>query len=190
MKNRFKFAALLTGAIFAPVSFAQQDQGPGYDIAWGVQAVPLSPTLSALIALMMGLATWAFMRKRRGTGFMAAVAAVALGTMGYNSDSIAIPDPHLLTINSQTGSTFVACPTFEGQSVESSEIQQQVELSPTTVGTTIPGGVTLTRVQSNFILPTSDNGFEPSGASIEQCTVGTRVTPASPCALFCPIFRL
>jgi hypothetical protein len=180
-----KLATLLTGAMIASASFAQQ---AGYDIAWGVQAVPLSPALSALIVLMMGLATWAFMRKRRGTGFMAAVAAVALGTMSYNADSIAIPDQYLFTISSQTGSTFVECPNIELQPLEGSAIQLQAELPPTTVGTTIQGGVTLTRVEPRLFV-TSSQQISAQVSPPETCGVGTRVTPDSPCPLDCRFDR-
>lgn len=171
MKVHLKLSAVLTGAMVAPVSFAQQ---AGYDIAWGVHAVPLSPALTALIVLTMSLATWAFMRKRRVTGFMTAAAAIALGAVSYNSDLVAAAFD--LTISSPTGSAFVECPNLGDF--------KQLGLSGAMVGTTLPGGVTLTRVEPTFLLPASQGALN-SLVPTQQCSVGTRLTPEIPCSLEC-----
>ena len=159
MRTIAKFMVLAVGMTVAPLAFAQVP--PGWDISWGVQGVPLSPALTAAIALMIGLVTYALMRKRGIPGFMAVLAAVVFGGMTVNSDLFA--NGYDYTITTEKGSHFVACGT---NSLE--------------IGTTVPAGVTLTRVEANF----DTQSFTNSIATL--CAPGVRVTPTQGCQLYCP----
>jgi hypothetical protein len=163
MRTIAKFMVLAVGMTVAPLAFAQVP--PGWDISWGVQGVPLSPALTVAIALMIGLVTYAFMRKRGIPGFMAVLAAVVFGGMTVNSDLSAIVTIiNDYTITTEKGSHFVACGT------DSSEIS-----------TTVPAGVTLTRVEANFDTPSITNSIAT------LCAPGVRVTPTQACQLYCPV---
>jgi hypothetical protein len=168
MRTITKFMVLAVGVTAAPLAFAQVAPPPGWNISWGVQGVPLSPALTAAIALMIGLVTYAFMRKRGIPGFMAVLAAVVFGGMTVNSDlsAIIIND---YTITTEKGSHFVEC----GQN----SLQ---------IGTTVPEGVTLTRVEENF----GQQFFEGqlvTNSIVLQCAPGVKVTPTQGCQLYCPI---
>jgi hypothetical protein len=152
---------LAVGMTVAPLAFAQVPQG--WDISWGVQGVPLSPALTVAIALMIGLVTYAFMRKRGIPGFMAVLAAVVFGGMTVNSDLFALAiDEYLIT--TEKGSHFLAC---EGNSWD--------------IVTTVPAGVTLTRVEANFDTQSFTNSI------VTLCAPGVRVTPTQACQLYCPV---
>lgn len=160
MRTVAKFTSLAAGVTVAPLAFAQQV--PGWNISWGMQGVPLSPALTAAIALMIGLATYAFMRKRGIQGYMAVLAAVILGAISVNSDLFAIDYDY--TIGTDKGSQFVAC--------SQSSLQ---------IGTTVTGGVTLTTVEATFPLQSVTDSIST------QCAPGVRVTPAQACQLPCPV---
>ncbi|MDQ1314851.1 MAG: hypothetical protein QG662_960 [Pseudomonadota bacterium] len=163
MRTIAKFMVLAVGMTLTPLAFAQVP--PGWNISWGVQGVPLSPALTAAIALMIGLVTYAFMRKRGIPGFMAVLAAVVFGGMTVNSDLSAIII-NGYTITTEKGSHFVACGAPSLQ-----------------IDTTVPAGVTLTRVEANF-------GAQPLGQQAVGpvpllCAPGVKVTPAQGCQLYC-----
>jgi hypothetical protein len=159
MRTVAKLMSLAAGMTVAPLACAQL--APGWNISWGAQNVPLSPALTAAIALMIGLATYAFMRKRSGQGFIAVLAAVILGAMGVNSDLFAIDYDY--TIATQTGSSFVTC-----------------NQNSLLIGTAVTGGVTLSKVEANFPLQSVTDSI------VTQCAPGVRVTPAQACQLPCP----
>lgn len=166
MRTIAKLMVLAVGLTAAPLALAQVP--PGWNISWGVQGVPLSPALTVAIALMIGLVTYAFMRKRGIPGFMVVLAAVVFGGITANSNlsAIVLND---YTITTEKGSHFVEC----GQS----SLQ---------IGTTVPAGVTLTRVEPNFEQQVF-NARLVTNSIVLQCAPGLKVTPTQGCQLYCPI---
>ncbi len=142
---------LLAGA---PVSSALAQS---YEIAWGSQgvAVPLSPWGNALIALVLTMAAFAYLRKRSGRGLFALLVALGIGLGTLNSDTLATFFSTGLTIGSQSGQATVPC-SGDAQYVE----------------TTVPGGVTLTSVQAI--------GFLPAIAHVDECHAGSHLIPGDP----------
>ncbi len=62
-------------------------------------AVPLSPWLTALIGVMLTIASVAFLRKRVGSGAAIVMLSVVLGGIGLQAaDSVAIPSPPPLNL--------------------------------------------------------------------------------------------
>jgi hypothetical protein len=139
---------LLAGA---PVSSALAQS---YDIAWGSQAVPLSPWGNVLIALMLSLAAFVYLRKRSGRGLFVFLVALGVGIGTLNSDTFAFYARGLL-IGSQSGQGSVTC-TGNDMYVE----------------TNVPGGVTLSSVVAH--------GSVPSTPHSDECTTGSHLVPGDP----------
>ncbi len=148
MKRFMKLNLWLLAGAPASSALAQS-----YDIAWSSQgvAVPLSPWGNALIALVLSLAAFAYLRKRSGRGLFALLVALGIGIGTLNSDTLAFFATGL-TIGSQSGQATVPC-AGEGQYV----------------ATTVPGGVTLTSVQAI--------GFIPAIAHTDECHAGSHLIP-------------
>lgn len=145
----------------APVAFAQQ--GPGWNVSWGLQAVPLSPALSVLLALMLCGATYWFLRRRgRGQALMGLLAVAASGALLLPSDTAAVG--YSLEIGTPTGSSFLQC---SGNTLY--------------IGTTVQEGVTLSAVSPNFQSQQMTNSVS------EECRAGLRLTPSQSCQLACPV---
>lgn len=126
MSKRVKRMIVASSVLMSPAAYAQV-----VDISWGAQQpVPLSPALTVAIGLLLGLAAYAFLRKRAGHGLLAMFIASALGVMGYHDKSMAVT-PVAYTIHTSSGSVAHTCS----------------EPLPNYLGTDVAGGVTLTRVQ-------------------------------------------
>lgn len=143
-------------------STAQAQQGPGWNITWGLETVPLSPVLNVLLALMLGGTTYWFLRKRgRGQALMGLLAVGAASAMLLPLDTRAVG--YSLEIDTPTGSTFVQC---SGNSLY--------------IGTTVPAGVSLSSVTPTFTNEPLTNSI------VNECRTGFRVTPSQDCQLPCP----
>lgn len=161
MKTVSKFAVTVMLMVSSPFSLAQP--GPGWNVTWGPQAVPLSPVLTGLMALALAVAAYAFMRKRALPGALSVLVASMLGVFGAQDDLIAGLS-YDYEITTPQGSQFVSCG-------ESGSLY---------IGTTISGGVRIAQVTPNF-------GDGPLTNSIStQCAPGVLVTPSQSCQLPCP----
>lgn len=147
--------------LLAPAAMAQQP--PGWNITWGLQAVPLSPALNVLLALMLGGATYWFLRKRgKGQALMGLIAVAGASAIMLPTDTSAVG--YNLDITTPTGSEFVQC---QGNSLY--------------IGTTVQAGVTLASVTPTFASSSLSNSIS------EECRAGLRLTPEQSCQLPCPI---
>lgn len=178
MRTGAKVIAAITLAAGA-VSSAVAQQAPGWNIAWGTaQPVPLSPWTTALLGLLLVAATYAFLRGRSTQGGVALIAAAAIiGSTYLTEESWATPS-YDLTISTPAGSAFVSC--LNGGA--GSEQQQLNGIAAILVGTTLEDGVILSRVDPSFPLSAA-SAVTPAIAN--ACSVGLRVTPATPCTLPC-----
>ncbi len=146
--------------VAAPAAWAQQ--GPGWNISWGLQAVPLSPVLNVLLALMLGGAAYWFMRKRgRGQALMGLMAVTAGSALLLPTDMQA--NGYDYYINTPTGTQFLTC---NGNSLD--------------ISTTVQSGVVLSTVTPTFSSQLVTNSIQ------NQCAVGFRVTPQQSCQMPCP----
>ena len=161
--NRFRSVGAAAIALLAtPIVMAQQNPPPGWNISWGLQAVPLSPALSVLLALMLGGATYWFLRKRgRGQLLMGLLAVGAASAMLLPANTRAISFD--LEISSPTGSAFVQC---TGNSLY--------------IRSSVPAGVTLASVTPNF----SSNSVTNSISN--ECRSGLRLAQNEDCQVPCP----
>ena len=129
---------------------------PGYQVGWGAQGVPLSPWASAVIALMLAFAAYAFLRKCAGRALMMLAGAVLVGGLSMLAQNRAMAGSGVTDlISTPAGSMTLYC----SQAHE--------------VGTTVSGGVTLTVTRINGAVPPW-NG---------ECTTGTHLNPGDVCAL-------
>jgi hypothetical protein len=175
-----KMVKLLVGVSFSVISSSAFSQT--VNVAWsGPQSVPLSPSLTAVIALVLGLAAYAFIRKRAGQGLLALVIASALGVAGYNEHSLAEIDTAAYTIRTSSGSVDHECG----------------EPLPNYLGTDVTGGVTLTRVdvavepkfspssQTNIKSLARQGGNVQIANGYPDCAVGLPLKPGDLCELPC-----
>lgn len=180
-----KLVKLLFGVSFSVISSSAFSQT--VNVAWssGQQSVPLSPSLTAVIALVLGLAAYAFIRKRAGQGLLALVIASALGVAGYKDNSLAAPTAPptaAYTINTSSGSVDHTCE----------------EPLPNYLGTDVTGGVTLTRVdvtlepKSSPSSQTVIKSLAKQGGNVQimeggypACEVGLPLKPGDLCELPC-----
>jgi len=133
---------LLAGtALGAGAPAFAQPSGPGWNIVWGAQSVPLGPWTTAIIAIALAAAAYGFLRKGSRGGTAAVLAAVALGGAYVAEDVNAVLSPDL-TINEPSGSEFVACPVRRSTAED-----QGVEFPQIIVGTTIDRGISLTALE-------------------------------------------
>lgn len=170
MRNRFRIFALVAGLTTSELAMAQAI--PGWDVAWGPAAVPISPWANALIGLALVIAGYAFLRKRAGAGLMTLAAVALVGGLVLHIDSVARATPvgTPYTISSASGSDTLSCGS--GDSAVGA-----VMSSGFIIGTSVAGGVTLTVTQKNGAwLP-------PPG----ECITGTHLNPGQTCNLRCPV---
>ncbi len=165
------------------VSSAMAQQGSGWDLAWGTaQPVPLSPWATALLGLMLVAAAYAFLRKRIQQGGGALMAAAAIFGSTYLTDETwAIPS-YDFTISTASGSKFVICGI---PAVDSAQQVTNRVAADLVVGTTLPEGVILRRVEPSFPVSTSAEAVSEPTTVANTCSVGLRVTPDAPCTLPC-----
>lgn len=169
MRNTFRILAFVAGLAASELAMAQPI--PGWDVAWGPAAVPISPWANALIGLSLVIAAYAFLRKRVGTGLMT-LAGVALVTgLVLHADNVAraLPIP-TYTITSPSGSHAFSCAPAD------LAVGAGTMSAPTfVIGTSVAGGITLT-VTPNGPWPT------PYG----ECLNGRHLSPGDTCTLTCP----
>ncbi|MFZ5483414.1 MAG: hypothetical protein ACOZB0_04215 [Pseudomonadota bacterium] len=159
MKKVPKIAVAVLLSIASPFALAQ---APGWNIAWGPQAVPLSPALTGLMALALAVAAYAFLRKRATHGAVSLLVAGLVGGMGMQEDLLA--NGYDYTIAASQGTQFVSC---SGGSLD--------------IGTSVNAGVRISQVTPNF----SDESLTNSIST--QCAPGVLVTPSQSCQLPCPL---
>jgi hypothetical protein len=161
MKTSHSLGASVLALLAAPAALAQQT--PGWNVSWGLHSVPLSPALNVLLALMLGGATYWFLRKRgRGQALMGLLAVTAAGALLLPTDTAAVG--YSLEIDTPTGSSFLEC---TGNTLY--------------IGTSLPAGVTLSGVSPNF----PDQPLTNSVSNV--CRAGFQLTPSQNCQLACPL---
>ena len=165
----------------------------GYTVDWGPHSVPLSPFLSMLIALMLGLAAYAFIRKHNRQGLVALVIASLVGVTNYNIDSIA-GSAYAYTITTESGSQYVSC----GAGSATSGYTTAVAQSEILIGTNLGNGVILNSVVPSYATaaaadtPQSLKSVWKNSSNVKvntsytECATNVLVTPGSPCMLSCP----
>lgn len=153
----------------------------GQDITWGPlsHSVPLSPMLTTLIAIMLLVATYAFMKRHAGAGIGAMVIASLLGIATVNEDVNAFVADY--TIATSSGSEYLC------------DRNSAVELTgilPLVIGTSVNPGV---RIISANPIPTSTitNGKDDVKVNINgypDCAAGLELykdKSPSYCYLWC-----
>lgn len=146
-------------------------QDPPPDITWGplAQSVPLSPVLTALIAIMLLGASYAFMKRHSGTGFGVLVMASLLGIAGVNEDVFAPID----TFN---------IPTSSGRASPC----QDYEVDSLLVRTSVDPGVII--LSANQQPPVPSKGQEDTKLNVigtPICAAGNTLLKDKLCLLLC-----
>jgi hypothetical protein len=132
----------------------------GYNVAWGILSVPISPWMIAVISLMLLFATYAFLRRHAGQGLFMLATATLVGTlMLYTDKSTYAPPLPLYPITTTSGSNFFSCSSVTNSGYIN-----------TTANT-----ITLT------VTPV---GGTPS-TSAPNCSTGTQLSPGGSCSLPC-----
>ena len=153
-------------------------QEPPPDITWGplAQAVPLSPVLTTLIAIMLLGAAYAFLKRHSGAGFGVLVMASLLGMATVNEDIIAAIPTYTITTPSGRASP---CPTPTGVQVSNPSI------SPL-VGTSVnPGVRILSANQPDRVLTKGREDAKLNVNGHPVCTAGLELYKDSYCYLLC-----
>jgi hypothetical protein len=175
-------ATLVGGTALAASAPVLAQNGPGWNIVWGAQAVPLGPWTTAFIAVALAAAAFVFLRKGARGGAMSVLIAAVIGGIYVAEDVNAVLSPDFI-ISEPSGSAFVACPVI-GLTAE----EQDFEIPQIIVDTTISRGVRLTALEPVFSATReSAIGQQSAGISnaIPMCEVGTVLTPGSLCWLPC-----
>ncbi len=136
--------------------------GPGYQVGWGSQGVPLSPWANAVIALMLAFAAYAFLRKRAGRALMMLAGAVLVGGLSVLAQDRAMAGGFTDLISTPAGSMTLYCSSTHW------------------VGTTVGGGVTLTVIP---LLTPTKGAFVVQDQAVSECATGTHLNPGDVCTL-------
>ncbi len=134
------------------------EQIPGYQVDWSTgHAVPLSPWVAVVLALMLAGAAYGFLRARAGRALTLLFGAVLVGGLGLYAQDAPAPPVATDTIATPSGSMILYCTV------------------PRALNTTVSGGIDLT--------VTPINGAPPPGPF--ECATGMHLDAGHLCKL-CP----
>ena len=162
MRLLMKLSAFTVSTGMSGVALAQSTFG--YNVNWGVQSVPISPWVSAVIGLLLVLATYAFIRRHAGQGLFMLIAATLVGGLALHTDDSANAGPVTLkSITTSSGSEFYSCsplPAYDGyqngtgKNLRLTLSPVGIPTNPSTLGaTSSPANITLCHVGDQELAP-------------------------------------
>ncbi len=168
---------LFLGAMLASGAALAQ-QPPGWQIGWGVAAVPLSPWASALIAVLLAIAAYAFMKRRARDGFMVLLGGALAAGLLVDAGQLARAVGYDFTIESSSGTQFVSCGLLQPGAAGLANAHAQEVLGPV-VGTDVTTTI-------NAVTPVNWGGMTPPPLTGDGvCVPGLKLSPGQSCVLPC-----
>lgn len=171
MKFGIKYVALFSSIYAFDV---QAQVVVGHNVGWGIQGVPLSPALTLLISLVLGVAAYAFLKRRQGLVAAALLLAGTAGAIGYNLDSYAVPYAYLIT--TPAGTQYVSCQSGGLLATDQTNGVLLNTIEPVYGQQSASVKPALKSVASKFTTLQPSNGYP-------NCSPGLTITPTIPCYL-------